>query len=166
MLRTFLILSFAHAGEALDRADERNAWTILTHRRPAVKAEAEWRDGHIHRAYLTGLDDQDCLTVACLHWAVKVLASGKDLTPEGVLRLVPMKRLRYLSLWGDQFAPMFTGRTPPPFTVNRPDVKLRLYWNCDGFVVDAEKGQSILEDMAEEERRKDSANRPPPDSIQ
>jgi hypothetical protein len=127
-----------------------------------VKAEAEWRDGHVYRAYLQGLDDDDLEYVARLHWAVKVLISGDKLTVHSPLRLVAMKRLRFLPLWGDQFDPLFMpGPNPTPFTVNRPDVQLRFHANRNNLAVGMEKNLSLCEDREDEERRKDLANPPP-----
>ena len=161
MLSTFLSLSLVYANECCDYADEMHAWVCLT-QRSSVKVEAEWRNGHIYRAYFTGLDDDDLRHVACLHWAVKVLISGDKLTVNSPLTLVAMKRLRFLPLWGDQFAPLFKGPVPPTFTVNRPDVRLRLYWSRDDLAVKGEKNQSRTDDWEDEQRRKDLANPPPP----
>src|SRR5581483_3558487 len=157
MLNTFLALSLTYAAETYDSIDEMRAWVSLTQRN-TVKAEAEWRNGHIYRAYFTGLDDDDLEYVARLHWAVKVLISGDKLTVDSPLTLLAMKRLRFLPLWGDQFAPLFKGPMPPTFTVNRPDVRLRLYWSRDDLAVKGEKNQSRTDDWEDEQRRKDLAN--------
>jgi hypothetical protein len=161
MLSTFLSLSLVYANEAIDYAEEMHAWVCLT-QRSTVKAEAEWRNGHVYRAYFTSLDDDDLLHVARLHWAVKVLISGDKLTVDSPLTLLAMKRLRFLPLWGDQFKPLFMGPMPPPFTINRPDVELRFYRSRDDLAVQGEKGQSRAEDFIDEERRKDLTNPPPP----
>jgi hypothetical protein len=156
MLSTFLALSFSYAAEGRDYAEEMHAWLWLT-QRSGVKAEAEWRDGHVYRAYCQGLDDDDLEHVARLHWADKVLISGDKLNAQSPNLLIGMKRLRFLPLWGDQFKPLFTGTSPPTFTVNRPDVKLRLYWSRDDTAMVGEKGQSSAEDFMEEQRREDLA---------
>ncbi len=159
MLNTFLALSLTYAAETYDSIDEMHAWVCLTQRR-SVKAEAEWRNGHVYRAYFTGLDDDDLLHVARLHWAIKVLISGDKLTENSPLTLLAMKRLRFLPLWGDQFAPLFTRKSSPPFAINRLDVKRRLYWNRDD-AVNAEKIQNRVDDWVDERRRKDLTNPPP-----
>ncbi|HZU35258.1 MAG TPA: hypothetical protein VFA18_05100 [Gemmataceae bacterium] len=66
MLSTFLSLVLICTNKAIDYADEMHAWGCLT-QRSSVKAEAEWRNGQIYRAYCTGLDDDDLLHVARLH---------------------------------------------------------------------------------------------------
>jgi hypothetical protein len=159
MLSTFLALSFSYAAEGRDYAEEMHAWLCLTQRR-TVKAEAEWRNGHVYRAYLTGLDNDDLEYVARLHWAIKVLVSGDKLNAQSPNLLIPMKRLRFLPLWGDQFEPLFKGPSPPTFTVNRPDVRLRFYQSRDDLAVQGEKVQNGVEDWEDEERQKDLANLP------
>ena len=123
MLSTFLSLVLICTNKAIDYADEMHAWVCLT-QRSTVKAEPEWRNGHVYRAYFTGLEADDLRYVARLHWAVKVLISGDKLTVNSPLTLVAMKRLRFLAMWGDQFDPYFRPGPPNPFVANRAGVKL------------------------------------------
>ncbi len=166
MLNAFLSLALVHANEAIDYADEMRAWVCLT-QRSSVKAEAEWRNGHIYRAYFTGLEDDDLRYVVRLHWAIKVLISGDKLTVYSPLTLLPMRRLRFLVMWGDQFKPYFMPGPPDPFVANRPGMQLRFHMNRNKSVVQMEKGLSIFEDQDDEDRRKDLANAPPaPAAVQ
>jgi hypothetical protein len=165
MLNTFLTLALVYANEAIDYADEMHAWVCLT-QRSSVKAEAEWRNGHVYRAYFTGLDDDDLEYVARLHWAVKVLISGDKLTVNSPLTLVAMRRLRFLVMWGDQFKPYFRPGPPNAFVANRLDVLLRFYNNRDPDAIKAEKVGSVDEDHREERRRKELANPPRLTSFQ
>jgi hypothetical protein len=123
VLNAFLVLFFAHAEERVDTALEVVAWRRLEARGGIARRND---DGHVVEAQLHNpkvmLTDDDLDDVVRLRWCRKLHVGGST-TPLGLLRLFPMKWLKELHAYGEQFSRESTG----PFRINRPDVDVSMW---------------------------------------
>jgi hypothetical protein len=120
MLKTFFLLACAYGTEGWEYSQEMWAYHRLK-QRPEVIFDLE--GGHIVGARMihpaTKLTDEDMELVAKLMWC-RLVGGGGEVTPHGLLRLLPLRRLKDLRAFGSQH----TDESIRMFYFNRPDVDL------------------------------------------